>query len=180
MLLFFSPFDSISSLISSFIWIFKIDLLWVLCSSSLFSSIWAFRWLFVSSSPLCCLPLFALPLFICLFSPRGRSDSILGSVCSVIEDKFIWLTREDIKGKPEPYVFFSSTKTIFGLIFLRTKVRKTRQNRFRHKKCVYGKITPPIYHSKNCHMFSDLCHRWPPETEEVSHVLGCDTFSVTS
>ena len=55
--------------------------------------------------------------------------------------------------------FFSSTKTIFGLIFLRTKVRKTRQNRFRHKKCVYGKITPPIYHSKNCHMFSDLCHR---------------------
>ena len=45
--------------------------------------------------------------------------------------------------------------------------------------CVYGKITPPIYHSIKCHMFSDLCHRWPPVTKEVSQLLGCDTFPVT-
>ena len=29
-------------------------------------------------------------------------------------------------------------------------------------------------------MFSDLCHRWPAVTEEVSQILGCDTSSVTS
>ena len=29
-------------------------------------------------------------------------------------------------------------------------------------------------------MFSDLCHRWPPVTAEVSQLLGCDTFPVTS
>ena len=28
-------------------------------------------------------------------------------------------------------------------------------------------------------MFSDLCHSWPHVTEEVSQLLGCDTFSVT-
>ena len=29
-------------------------------------------------------------------------------------------------------------------------------------------------------MYSDLCHRWPPVTKEVSQVLGCDKNGVTS
>ena len=29
-------------------------------------------------------------------------------------------------------------------------------------------------------MYSDPCHSWPHVTEEVSQLLGCDTFAITS
>ena len=62
---------------------------------------------------------------------------------------------------------------VWMLLFLTT-------HKERHWWFVYGQITPPIYQSINCHMFSDLYHRWSHVTEEVSEMLGCDTFSVTS